>query len=215
VPVKHKCSECGKPLENPVAKTCGNICRKKRGRRIARQKKEAGRQNALPEHQKMLADVTRGIAPDVAHEVAKEEIRPVVREALTQDVLNSIGALVQLTPLAVAALATDLQSADDKIRQKATELLLRYTVGHQAVAPSQQNAPAPMQVQLMWPTAAPDGTIDAPRTLVEATEDDNLVECMECHEKKQPGQMYLGSERCTDCHEAVLAKVRARFPDEI
>lgn len=211
----HRCSECGKPLENPIAKTCSNACRKSRGRRIARDKKRAGAANALPDHQKVIADVTRGIAPDVAHEVAKEEIRPIVREALTQDVLHAIGQLVNLTPLAVNALAQDLVSQDDKLRQKATELLLRYTVGHPAIAPTQQNHQQPMQVVLTWPGQEQTAAVAAGTAPELAAPAEDVVECMECHEHKPRAAMYLDSERCKDCHEAVLAKVREKFPDAV
>jgi PBSX family phage terminase large subunit len=169
MPVAPKCSECGEPLAGrPLGtKTCSTSCRQKRSRRLAKQRKNIARKGGeYPAHLSELSAVARDVAPDLMRDVIREEARPIAREALTEDVLRSTQELLALTPLAVAEHRLDLASGDERVRQKATEFVLRYTLGNQSIAPTATNNPAPMQVVLNWPTAgappaeAPEVAVD-------------------------------------------------------
>jgi hypothetical protein len=202
------CSECGEALANPQAKTCGAACRQKRARRIKRS--QTGRP-PLPEH---LAVMSAEKGDKLVHEVAKEELRPIVREAITEDVLRAAGRLVALTPMMVDAIEEDLQSSDKILRQKAYSLLARFTLGNQSIAP-QADAPAQQPMQVVFNMPRP-GSTDAPVPLPAEHEDDaapaeEVQECMECHDYKPLADFFGGSNRCIACHEELQAKVRERF----
>lgn len=205
-----KCSECGASLAGrpSLTKTCSQACRAKRSRRIRRAQKERGKQlNALPEHQAVMRDIVRK-TPDIAHEVMKAELAPIVREAITDDVMRSVKDLVGLTPKMVAAIEMDLESPDDRVRQKAYELVARYTFGNPSVAPQPQTpANAPMQVFFQMPRP---GDADEP---VEAQVEE-LRTCVECGDARPSGEFVGNSTRCQECHDKLQAKVRERFGGE-
>lgn len=222
MPVARKCSECGGSLEGlpPTAITDSAKCRNKRSRRLARQRKQAAsKAGSMPAHINELSAVARDVAPDLMRDVIREEARPIAREALTEEVLRATQDLLQLTPQAVANIAHDLASGDERVRQKATEFVLRYTLGNQSIAPTATNNPAPMQVVLNWPTA---GAPPATAPTVEITEGDvvedalpaELRECMWCHATKPPAEFVGVSDRCLTCHETVLGDVRERFGED-
>jgi hypothetical protein len=204
------------PLTRPSQKTCSTKCRNRRARRIKRQNRERVERmaaaNSLPEHLKPLSDATNPRAVrDAAHELVKEELRPVVRESLTQDVLNGIGRLVNLTPKMVAAIEEDLDSSDKYLRQKAYSLLARYTLGNSSVAPAPaQHAPAPMQVVFQLPRPGDDlDKHDADYTLPAVVEE--LRTCQECQAEKPATEFVGDSERCLTCHGELQDRVTARY----
>lgn len=210
-----KCSECENLLEGRLsnAKTCSNACRNKRSRRLRRARKQGGRP-PLPEHQRVLSQAANGAVKDLAHEVAKEELRPVVREAITDDVLKAIDGLVKLTPQAIQALTLDLASSDDQVRQKATALILRYTLGNQSVAPAPaEQQPAPMQVVFNMPrpgSTEPGVSVDSGTAEIpEAVEDTR--ECQDCREWKVDAEFVAGSDRCQSCYDGLQARIAERF----
>ncbi len=144
----------------------------------------------------------------MVHEVAKEELRPVVRDAITEDVLRSIDGLMRLSPRAVELIAADLESSNEAVRQKAYTLLLRYTLGNPAVAPTPEATTPPMQVVFNMPQPgddAPEALIETPAAEVE------LEECCVCHEHKAPEQFIAGSDRCQTCQDALDERVRSEF----
>jgi hypothetical protein len=195
------CSECAGELTNPLAKTCGQACRQRRQRRLKRQKREAGKAHAYPEHLATLAD------GDLVKEVAKEELRPVVREAITEDVLRAAGRLVELTGTMVDAIAEDLASDDKWLRQKAYTLLARYTLGNTSIAPPADQSNQPMQVVFNMPRpgdALHNPSADATVSQSEAIE---LRQCMECQADKPVTEFMGPSERCRACHDAKRAAV--------
>jgi len=230
-----KCAEpgCDNPLGSDAPstrKTCSDACRAKRSRRIKAQRKKAaqaaGDANALPAHLRPLSErvVDGRAAKDAAHEVLKEELRPVVRERLTEEVLDGIGGLVDLVPAAIARIQEDLDSDDPKIRQTAYNLIMRYTMGNSSVAPAPaEQAPAPMQVIFQMPRPGDttpeanetaqnlDGTPAKPSLLGEAEE---LRACQECGVEQPVSAFVANSERCSACHEAIQERVRARFENQ-
>lgn len=199
------CSECPNSLEGkPVqAKTCSPTCRSKRSRRLKRQHKEAGEAKALPEHQKEISERVRGEAEDVAHKVIEEEIRPVVRESITADTLAAIGKMVALTPTAVAALQEDLSSEDAVVRQRAYTLLLKYTVGHQAIVrPPEEEKGGNITVNFDLPRPGDTpASVDGDTEILDA-ESVELKECDLCETEKPVTEFVANSLRCLSCYEA-------------
>lgn len=206
-----RCSECGGSLAGKPAgtKTDSIACRSKRARRLKREAKERAQ---APPHQAAVSDVvTKGVR-DAAHEVLKEELRPLVREQMTEAVLTNIQDLVNVTPTAIEKLKEDLENGDDAIRQRAYTLLLKYTLGNPSVAPPPiQQAPGGLNVTFNIPRPGdehPPGPGD-----VEATEVDELRECQDCHESKPVGQFVAGSERCEACFASTRELLKERFGD--
>lgn len=203
------CSECGKSLKGyaPQAKTCGDTCRTKRSRRMRAQNKAAAEKRSMPEHQRALSEVVHKEAPDIAHKVIQEELRPVVREAITEDVLRSIQQLVGLTPEAVAALQLDLQSEFASVRQKAYTLILKYTIGHPAIVKPEDEGSQGLTVYFNLPR--PSGETQEDNTdvtpMVEAVE---YRSCHVCGTERPVDEFVAGSDRCVDCHEKFRERAR-------
>lgn len=209
------CSECSAPLgphATPTKKTCSKSCRDKRGRRIKRQEEESNRKRSqarlLPEH---LQPLKAKELKDVAHDVMKEELRPVVREALTDDVLRSVERLIRLTPRMIDCIEEDLHSVDTTIRQRAYTLLARYTLGNPSVAPAPED-PGAQGMTVVFNLPRP-GDTEAPEVSVtEAPYDEiNVKPCNECAVHKPLGDFEAGSDRCKECHERFREGVLARY----
>lgn len=196
------CSECGESLEGkPItAKTCSTSCRAKRSRRLKRAAKEGGEAKALPPHQKEISERVRGEAEDVAHKVIEEEIRPVVRESITADTLAAISKMVALTSDAVGCIAEDLQSEDAVVRQRAYTLIMKYTVGHQAIVrPPEEEKGGDITVNFELPRPEKGEDIDGSAEEVElATE---MKTCDSCGEDKPADEFVANSTRCLNCYE--------------
>ncbi len=219
--VVKRCSECHAPLVYPDdharagepkpsgTKTCGQRCRQKRANRIkaAQAKRARGTPNA-PAVQDMAA-VTQGKLTDVVHEVMVDELRPLVREAMTEEVLKAINMLVGMTAEGIAALQQDLSAEDETIRQRAYTLLLKYTMGNPSVAPPPTHVGgSPMTVQFNIPRPG-DPTDTTPA--LEAVE---LRQCTDCSQHKSPQEFVGASSRCTDCFAALHETLAERFAVE-
>lgn len=207
------CSECGGSLEGKAitAKTCKTQCRTKRSRRLKRVRKTNGEANAMPPNQKEISEMVNGVTPEVAHSIVEEELRPIVRESITADTLQAISDMVALTPLGVQALKEDLSDEDKVVRQRAYTLLMKYTVGHNAIVqPPEQDKGQPLQVNFNLPR--PDdypGEDTAPAIEGEAEE---LKECDTCHKVSGASNFVAGSDRCSTCfadQQAQLALLNA------
>jgi len=210
------CSECGTSLagKGPHAKTCSPNCRSKRSRRLKRQQKERGEERALPEAQKELSERIRGEQDDVLHKVIEEEVRPVVRESITEDTLKAIGNLVGLTPRAVAAIEDDLASDDATIRQRAYTLIMKYTVGHQAIVrPPDEDRSQPIVVNFDLPRPAyVEGDVDnsEPEHVDEAIV---VKTCDVCGREAPSDEFAANSTRCLDCYAKQRARAEAFLKD--
>lgn len=154
----------------------------------------------MPEHQKVIEEVVRGERDDVAERVVKEELRPVVREAITEDTLRAIQDLVALTPKVVDAIREDLASDDAVIRQRAYSLVAKYTIGHPAVVKSgEENDSKQIIVNFALPRPG-DEPVDAEATAVELEAED-FRQCDLCGADKPVTDFVAGSSRCASCHE--------------
>lgn len=199
------CSECGKSLDgkSPRALTCSTACRQKRARRLRASNVDAG---ALRDTES-VRDLVRASGADAVQAVMKEELRPVVREAIDQDVLEAIGKMVRLTTQAVQVLADDLEGEDRVMRQRAAALVVKYTVGHPALVKAPDEKPSNIEVHFSLPR--PDG-----EAAVEVTEDGEVVEtkiCDDCGLEKAVDEFVAGSDRCAICFEEGKRKVREQF----
>lgn len=193
-------------------KTCSDVCRSARARRIKRQKRDAG-STTLREGAHEASAITNGKVKDAAHEVLKEELRPVVREQMTKDVLSSIGDLINMTPRAIQLLEAQMESNDETISQRAVTLLLKYTLGNPSVAPpSQQAAPGGLTVQFNVPRPG-DTTVAEVEPQQPSNADVELRECQDCHEHKPLSDFVAGSERCGKCFDDTRDLLRERFGD--
>lgn len=201
------CTECGGSLagRSRTAKTCSDTCRTARSRRMKRVHQEP----ELPPHQRAITQVVRHEAPDIAHKVIQQEIAPVVREAMTEDVLRSIHDLVGLAPTAVAALHEDLGSDDPVVRQRAYTLALKYTIGHPALI-QPKDADPNQQLVVHFNLPRPDQNASASESIVDAVVEERA--CDECGELKT--EFVGASDRCTDCYTARREAVLAQFGDD-
>lgn len=217
--IERRCSEpgCGKPLGPhalPTKKTCSAACRSKRARRIAAARKKGGQNRGFPEELQPLYQADKGKIEDAAMEVMRDELQPVVREALTDDVLRAIQDLVSLTPLVVAKIREDIeQDKDTTLRQRAYSLVAKYTLGNASVAPAPTDPAATgMTVNFLMPRPG-----DQTPATIEAQSDSEAVElkkCVECTQEHPTTDFVANSDRCTTCHAALQAKVQARFGDD-
>jgi DNA-directed RNA polymerase subunit RPC12/RpoP len=205
------CSECSKSLANKSVRaiTCSDRCQKARQRRLARAKE---REENYVKDAGITADelrhsVRKGANGAIAA-VLKDELAPVVREAIDEDVLRAIDQMVTLTPAAVAALQEDLVCEDRTLRQRAYQLLFRYTVGHPALVKPNDEMQGGMVVNFNLPR--PD---EAPAIEAEVPDDAEPVmrECDMCNELKPEAEFVAGSYRCATCSEEYKARVLAQF----
>ena len=209
-----RCSECGTALVTAEGKakpagtkTCSGSCRQARARRLKRQQKERGSKSPHAPEVRDIAAVARGEVKDLVHEVAKEELRPVVRDAMTEDVLRSIDRLVRLTPSAIDKLEEDLASSDETIRQRAYTLLLKYTMGNPSVAPAPTEQ-QPQGLTVIFNAPRPGDEPVVPQIEVAAEE---LRKCADCGEEKPASEFVSNGPKCQACFDALHAKLAARF----
>ena len=136
----------------------------------------------------------------MARRVAEEELRPVVREAITEDVLRGIQRLIQLTPDVVAKLEEDLHSDDATVRQRAYTLITKYTLGHPAlVRPEDEEGGKELTVHFAMPRPEEPEPIDAPAVELEAGP---TTVCDMCGDEKPDEEFVAGSSRCRSCYES-------------
>jgi hypothetical protein len=157
---------------------------------------------ASPE-QRELAERVRSERDDVAHKVIQEEIRPVVRESITEDTLKAIRDMVALTPATVAAIQEDLQSEDAVVRQRAYTLILKYTVGHQAIVrPPDEDRTQPITVnfQLDRPPQADAPDLPEQAEPVESTAVE-VKTCDMCGKEDTADKFAANSTRCLSCYD--------------
>lgn len=199
-----KCTECGASLREKQASaiTCSEKCRKARTRRLAKK-----RTVKVPEHLAPMKDAVAKATTDMdaVHEVVKDELRPVVREAITDDVLLAVDKLMRnVVPAALAAIEDDIRNGDAEVRQRAYTLLMKYTLGNPSVAPK-PDAPSGQPIQINFELPRPGS---APAIEAEAEE---LRICSECGTERPVDEFLEASTRCTHCDAALRARVAERF----
>lgn len=153
-----------------------------------------------------IAEIVRSEAHDLVVRVTQSELQPIVREALTEDVLRGVQQMIALTPRAVELLGEDLESPDATIRQRAYTLLIKYTAGHPALLqPKDAEHGAQMVVNFGLPR--PDAAdLEAP-----AEEAVEIVTCDTCGEDKPATEFESGSLRCRPCFVAWRDRILTEF----
>lgn len=216
MPPARRCSECGESLagKGPRAKTCGDNCRGKRSRRLKRQREElmaaSAEAHRYPDHAKQFSDVIKYDQEDVAREVMAEELRPVVREAITEDVLRGIQKLLAITPKAIDCMAEDLESEDLVIRQRAYSLIAKYTLGQGGLVGKEDTTQQGMVVNFNLPR--PGDTVEGDAAAVEL-ETAELRTCDMCEVEKPITEFVAGSYRCVECFESQRQAAAALMKD--
>ncbi len=208
-----KCSECNKRLPNANQRTCSDSHRQLRARRKKREAQahaiKIAEAKDLPEHLKALSDANNKLVKDVGRDLVVKQMTPVIREAITEDVMQGIRDMVRLTPRMVALIEEDMESRDPQIRQKAYTLLARYTLGNASVAPAPAEvAPAPMQVSFVLPRPG-DACLNG--DVAQDVQHVDLRTCAQCNQDKPAGEFVGDSDRCQGCHDALQAKVQEQF----
>jgi hypothetical protein len=140
----------------------------------------------------------------------QEELRPVIREQITEETLRAIQGLVALTPVMVEAIGNDLTHPDPAIRQRAYSVMARYTLGHTAIVTPPDEAPR----QNM--TVVFDGMVRPDRPEVVLTpEGEDMRVCNSCDTAKADDQFVENSDRCVGCHDALQARMHEVMGDGV
>jgi hypothetical protein len=200
---KRRCSECGASLDGkaPQTRTCSDVCRTNRSRRLRAAKVKSGETRSLSPEQEAAADFATGERDDVARQVVAEELRPVVREIIDEKVMNGVRDMIGLTPAAVKAIEEDLQSDDAVIRQRAYSLVVKYTIGHSAlVRPPEEEAGKMMVVNFQMPRPGDGDVVDSDAVTVDI-QDDEIRQCDMCNEDKPVTEFIANSSRCRECYD--------------
>lgn len=176
--------------------TCGKSCRQKRARRLRSQKREQAQMDRAPAAVRTISEMVRRYQPDEVKNVLHEELRPIVREALTEETLRAIQRLLGLTDRAVQVVQEDLESEDPALRSKAAALLLKYTVGHPALVKA-DDADGSKQIVVNFALDRPD-TVELADAESEVTE---MRTCDLCDTEKPATEFVGSSERCMQCQD--------------
>lgn len=140
---------------------------------------------------------------DLLGEVMREELRPIVREQITNETLHAIQNLVKATPIMVEALIRDMQHPDPIVRGKAVNTVARYTLGHNAIVTPPEQTAAKMTV--VFPGMVRPGqeteAVEVP------AEPSKPRECNSCHQTKDADQFVEDSDLCRSCFEARRAQL--------
>lgn len=198
-----RCSECGESLKDrgPRAITCGDKCRQDRSTRLRASAPLADGHTDTRE---------RRAARKAAHDATVEVLKPIIREALTEEALRGIKELLALTPAAVNALSDDLQGDDPVLRQRAAAIVVKYTAGNSAlVQPEDTDGSQQIVVNFALPRPDATATADGPLPIVEG-EGDELRTCKACGAEKLASEFAEESSRCLACHESLRQKVLGR-----
>lgn len=199
------CLNCGKDIthKRTDAKSCGDPACTKALQRGRKRRGSASREAlAGIEAETTEARRTTIVKREVEREV-RAIIKPVVREALTEDVMVALEDLIKLTPEAVATLSahmddSDPESYDAVLAQKAATTVLRYTVGHQALVTPQEATAPQLVVNFGLPRPGAEQPYDATTKPIEVEEE---FECDVCHEVLLTTERVAGADRCSECHE--------------
>lgn len=235
------CSECGDPFlaSTEAAKTCCEAHRKRRQRRKEKQGQDFTEYDvdisATTAAMEQAAQHALDDLPAVARELLAAEMQPIVREALTGEVLQSLSAMLGMMPLVQAALTDDLTALtmvwndegcplmeadgvtpalvpDYDRRQKAVAMVLKYTVGQPGLAP-QPDAPEAAGVTVvfsgMGEPAITSSAVDLGEERLAELESGESRQCDICELVKPKAEFVGASSRCEDCQDKLRSRVDA------
>ena len=162
----------------------------------------------LPPEQQELAKRIRNEIPDHLGAVVQDEIVPVVREALNEETLQNIKKMVGLAPAAIEALKADLTHDNPRIRQKATELILKYSVGHTAIVRPEEEDSKKQPIQINFALPRPGHPAELPESeqpfdhpATESEDEIDTRECDTCAANKPLTDFVESSARCIECFD--------------
>jgi hypothetical protein len=207
------CSECGTSLAGraPQTKTCSPEHRQQRARRVraltrAEQRDEATRNHTPPEIAEIMAVVANpATRNNTLKRVVEQELRPIIRSAMTEELLRAIQDMMNLTPRAVAAIHEDLESDDAVIRQRAYTLLIKYTIGHPALLHGDDTSDS-KQININFAALPRPDEIPPDAEIVE-----EVRVCDLCSEPKPESEFVSGSDRCVACFERWQQEIEGQF----
>lgn len=171
--------------ERPKSSYCSDACRFRRSR-----DKRSGRgtREAVPDL------IENGIVP-VTQQVLAEELRPVIREAITEEVLAGVHQLIGHVPAAIQRAAELLDSSDETLRYQAAALILRHTAGNKNVVPD-VNEGRQRDLHVTFALPRPQGPTQADG---ESTGVIETKECDSCGHTKTLDEFMGQSDRCKEC----------------
>lgn len=182
--------KCDKPAK-PRSKYCSRNCCAARSRANRRQAASGRTPGTLVTDE----------AERAAQELLREELRPHVREAITEEVLRGIVQLIGHVPAAVEKAAAALNSPDEEVRLKAATLILRHSAGNKAIVPD-INEDKQRELNVFFNLPRPDRL-----EVIEGAATTEKV-CDSCGETKPPPEFVGNSDRCTVCFERIREAAR-------
>jgi hypothetical protein len=187
------------------AKTCSAACRQAFNRRKKRNYAE-GSAEGIARRDAARLELDAGDKQGIIEEIFREELRPHVREAITEGTVKGIHALVTLMPELVESLRGDLDSIDPVARGRAQTLLAKYTMGFMDPKAEQANRPLTINLAAM---PSPDnlGLGEAVPNLDEQP----WIECARCHEERPASDFEEGAPRCNSCQAEIRAAVQETY----
>jgi hypothetical protein len=187
------CTECD-TLVTPPRITCSPRCRAARSRRI--------RSRRLSSDE---AQLDRTDAPRLAQDILRDELTPIVREAITEEVLEGIQNLIGHIPDAINAAAADLEAEDDVTRQKAYTLILKHGLGPNLVPSINDDRQQELNVYFGIPR--PPVAAQPPASALPVRDPEappiEARQCDTCREFKAPEDFVGSSDRCHECFEGI------------
>jgi hypothetical protein len=188
-------ARCGKPARRlksgkGYAKYCvppNDKCRQK----MAARRRDGAASGRTP------GELVSDEAEAAAQELLRDELRPVVREAITEDVLEGVRKLIGHVPKAVEVAAALLTSDDEKTRFDAAALILRHTTGNKNIVPD-VNEGKHQAMTVVFGIPRPQ--------VVEGEIEGGVIETKECdscgESKPNDAEHFVGnSDRCVTCFD--------------
>lgn len=186
------------------AKTCSARCRQQLSREKRRSesnnRRGAAAERWAPQHQAEEADKEQ-----IIKDLFKEELRPYVREQITEGTIKGIAALVTLMPELVDSLRADLQSIDPVARGRAQQILSKYTMGF--MDPKAEAATRPLTIHMGSMPQPGDEKFDAADAIATGVQQ----ECETCHEIKDLSHYDAGATLCNECLAERKASAMERY----
>lgn len=178
------CPHKARPGSDYCAET-GPTCRK----RVSRARRTSG----ITLDSKIKDDLAEATQDELRRQLA-----PVIREAITADVLQGIHNLIGHLPEAIAEAYALLGSDDEEMRYRAAALILRHTTGNKSVVPD-VNEGQGGNLTVVFGIPRPDvlNQIEGESMVIEEKE------CDSCGKSKPLDQFVATSDRCTECFERI------------
>lgn len=196
----YTCTECDRPVNRPGA-ACSATCRSRRKRRRDAEA-ASGR-----EVTKLVTDE----AERAASELLRENLKPVVKEAITEDLVSRIHEMIGAMPEAIEALIEDInpepdgpdgELTDDQLdrRQRAYTQLFKLTAANKNLVPD-INADKQRDLTVIFGGALARSEIAKERLGEEVSGVIESKTCDACGVAKSLEDFVGTSDRCQQCFD--------------